>query len=84
MVTRRVDDRLHPKGAVFLQVDLDPRMPEAQVDGDLVAAVQQPGGELPAGAAGHLGAEDDLDVLGPAQVHVPGQQLLKDGPHPRA
>ena len=77
-----VDHALDAKGAVLLQVDLDPGMPEGQVDGDLVGAVQQPGGEGPRGLAGDPGGEDDLGVLGQAQVHVAGQQLLKDGPDP--
>jgi hypothetical protein len=71
-VTRRVDDGLDSERVVFLQVDLDPRVLEAQVDGDLVAAVEQPRGEDAGGLAGHLLPEDDLGVLRAAQVHVAG------------
>lgn len=57
-VTRPVDDGLDAKGAVFLQVDLDPRVLEAQVDGDLVTAVEQPGREDAGRLARHLLPED--------------------------
>jgi hypothetical protein len=77
-----VDNGLHSQRAVLLQVDLDPRVLEGQVHRDLVAAVQQPGGEGPRGLAGDPGGEDDLHMLRAAQVDVAGQQLLKDGPDP--
>src|SRR5215472_2492420 len=81
-VTGVVDDGLYSERAVFLQVDLDPRVLEAQVDGDLVAAVEQPGGEDAGRLAGDPGAEDDLHVLGAAQADVAGQQFLEHGPDP--
>src|SRR6266571_2897769 len=81
-VSSVVANRFHPDGAVFLQVALDPRVAEREVHGDLVGAVQQPGTERAGRPGGDLAAEDDLDVLGTAQVHVPGQQLLEAGPGP--
>jgi hypothetical protein len=44
-VTRVVNHGLDSEGAILLKVDLDPRVLEGQVDGDVAAAVQQPGGE---------------------------------------
>ena len=40
-VTRVVNRGLGPAGTVLLQLRLDPRVPEAQVDGDLLAHARQ-------------------------------------------
>jgi hypothetical protein len=72
-----VDDGPDPQRAVFLQVDLDPGMFEGQVHRDLVAAVQQPGGEGTRCPAGDLGGEDDLGVLGAPRFMLPAGSCSK-------
>ena len=79
-VARVVNDGLDPKGAVFLEVDLDPRVLEGQVDGDLVA-VDRAGRGAARRAAGDLGAEADLTGSGrPRPMSWP--ELLEDRAEP--
>src|SRR5512142_1894097 len=73
-----VDDGLDPKRPALLQVALHARVAEVGVERDLVAAAQQPGA-VPADRLGaHPAGEDELHLLGTAEVEVVDEQRLEE------
>jgi hypothetical protein len=77
-VTGVVDHRLDPEGPPAFEVGLHPRVPEVGVEGDLVTGAQQPGAVATRWWGTHSPTEDDLHLLGTADVEVVGAQCLEE------
>ena len=79
-VVRVVDHGLDAQGAAFLEVLLDPGVLVLGVDGDVDAAGDDCGGERSRGVGADRAAEDELDLVGPAEVEVVAQQGVEERP----
>src|SRR5690349_23609462 len=73
-----VDHGLDPECPPALEVGLHPGMPEVRVEGDLVAAAQQPGPGPVRGWGADPAAEHNLHLLRAADVQVVGAQRLEE------
>ncbi len=79
-VGRVVDHGLDPQRAAFLEVLLGAGMFVADVDAYIDAAGDDPGSEDAGRRRQDLSAEDQLDLLGPAEVEIVGHQGLEERP----
>lgn len=73
-----VDHGLDAKRAAAFEVGLHPGVPEVGVEGDLIAGAQQSGAVATRRWGPHSPTEDDLYLLGTADVKIVGAQRLKE------
>jgi hypothetical protein len=74
-----VDHGFDAQGTAVLEVLLGPGVSVEHVDGDAAGVPVDRGLEHPAGLAAALAPEDDLDVLGAAEVEVVGHEGFEEG-----